>query len=257
MCGKCANISWNSLLPRILGRPGQGVVAVVVAGASHGIEISLVLRYATIKKYREDRHAPQCQHYATGTGTGTGTGTATWTSSPFYDPSLEGRREEKRLRRRRRPRRGAQLDELWKAIYILPLIFYLLLLMFSLGLPPYSLSPLSLCVSVSRFFICECMNYGYFLMECAWHAYKEPEPEPQKMMRGNLLSLLNFLENLLNQLGECNENISTRAHSMYKTKERWRKRGRERGICNRIRFASVTSNGKRDRGIADISESSL
>lgn len=138
VCGKCANISWNSLLPRILGRPGQGVVAVDVAGASHGIEISLVLRYATIKKYREDRHAPQCQHYATD-GDGD--------RYRYRDCHLDivvavlrpfaGRSQRGEIARRCRClRRGAQLDELWKAIYILPLIFYLLLLMFSLGLPP-------------------------------------------------------------------------------------------------------------------------
>lgn len=222
VCGKCANISWNCLLPRILGRPGQGVVAVVVdvAGASHGIEISLVLRYATIKKYREDRHAPQCQHYATD---GDGDRYRYWYRDCHLDivvavlRPFAGRSQRGEIARRCRClRRGAQLDELWKAIYILPLIFYLLLLMFSLGSsPPPIHFPPYLCFSVSRFFICECMNYGYFLMECAWHAYKEPEPEPepQKMMRGNLLSLLNFLENLLNYLGECNENISTRVHS--------------------------------------------
>lgn len=61
--------------------------------------------------------------------------TGTWTSSPFYDPSLEGRNEIVDSAERRDSRRS--LDELWKAIYILPLIFYLLLLMFSLGAPPF------------------------------------------------------------------------------------------------------------------------
>lgn len=101
--------------------------------------------------------------------------TGTWTSSPFYDPSLEGRNEIVDSAERRESRRS--LDELWKAIYILPLIFYLLLLMFSLGAPPFLLYPLFTLFTL--FFICECMNYGYFLMECAWHAYKENHNQNQ------------------------------------------------------------------------------
>lgn len=162
VCGKCANISWNSLLPRILGRPGQGVVAVVdVAGASHGIEISLVLRYATIKKYREDRHAPQCQHYATD-GDGDRYRYWYWYRDCHLDivvavlRPFAGRSQRGEIARRCRClRRGAQLDELWKAIYILPLIFYLLLLMFSLGSSPPAIHfpPLSLLLCFSIFYL--------------------------------------------------------------------------------------------------------
>lgn len=119
--------------------------------------------------------------------------TGTWTSWPFYDPSLEGRNEIVDSAERRDSRRS--LDELWKAIYILPLIFYLLLLMFSLGaspLPP--LPPLYTLHFVFYLRMHELWIFPYGMRLACIQREPQPEPEPQKMMRRNLLSLLNFLE---------------------------------------------------------------